>query len=88
MRTDSSPITMKEFGHSVELAKQGCLRSCSGATEAIREALNAIIDADPQDLNQCVRDAYSTYYKEFPPQPIDPTSTKTTTPLHRIGISR
>lgn len=76
MRVDSSPMTMKEFGHSVELAKQGCLHSCSGATDAIREALNAIVDADPQDLNQCIRNAYSAYYKEFPPQPINPASAR------------
>jgi hypothetical protein len=52
---------MEEFEEAVELAKEGTVRSCSGATDAIQEALDAIIDADPQDVNESVRMAYSVY---------------------------
>jgi hypothetical protein len=54
-------MTVEEFEEAVELAKVGGMKSCNGATDAIVEALNAIIDADPQDVNESVTRAHSVY---------------------------
>lgn len=61
MRMMDSPMTEGEFEEAVELAKRGIVKSCSGATDAIQEALDAIIDADPQDVNERVREAHEVY---------------------------
>lgn len=61
MREPNSPMTAAEFDEAVELAKQGAVRSCSGATDAIQEALDAIIDADPLEQSERIREAYSVY---------------------------
>lgn len=61
MRMDNSPMTPEEFEHAVKLAQQGAISSCNGATDEITAALNAIIDAYPQDQPEAVRKAHKVY---------------------------
>jgi hypothetical protein len=54
-------MTVEAFDDAVELAKRGAVKSCNGATDALQQALDAIIDADPRNINESVARAYETY---------------------------
>lgn len=64
MRSPKSVMSLQEFERAVWLASKGARQSCNGATDAIVEALDAIVDAHPDNVYQCVRKAYTAFWRE------------------------
>lgn len=64
MRSPKSVMSLQEFERAVWLASKGARQSCSGATDTISKALDAIVDAHPENVHQCVRKAYTAFWSE------------------------
>lgn len=64
MRDPENVISLQQFENAVWLASKGAKPSLDGAPAVLVEALDAIVDADRDNVHQCVRRAYTAFWRE------------------------